>query len=121
MTMGPGTNPEVVVRLREVKVPKEDARHLVVIVLSRVDEDLTMPVTQCACDGCRLDELGTRADDRNDLHEITSLDALVTARRRHEVREFVGVERVAAWRPACRGTSAWDASGQLITNSRRKT
>src|SRR5256885_10912410 len=59
---------QVVVRPRNVEDLEEHVGHVLVVVLSRVDEDLLMMLTDLAAHRRGLDELGSCADDARDFH-----------------------------------------------------
>ena len=64
---------EVVVGVRDAQLVEEHLRHVVVVVLSRVDDDLLDAVrvvfsdgaAQCGC----LDDLGPCPDDGDEFHD----------------------------------------------------
>ncbi len=65
----PGACAEEVVRLPERELVDEHLRHLVVVVLARMDEhvlEIVRPAAQLAYDRRRLHEVRPRADDRQD-------------------------------------------------------
>ena len=63
-----GADPEVEVGCRDAELLEEDVGHTVVVVLTRVDEDLIVPLAQGAAYRRRLDELRPGSDDREDSH-----------------------------------------------------
>jgi len=59
----PAADREVEVRLRDTELFEEHIRHLVVVVLPGVNEDLLVALAERPAHGSGLDELGTRPDD----------------------------------------------------------
>jgi len=76
--MGQAGNAEMMVGARDVELLKEDLRHVGVEVLAGVDDDLAdgrvlprrVALTNGAADRGGFDELGTGADDGEDLHAL---------------------------------------------------
>ena len=62
---------ELAVRARETQLGKEDARQRVVVVLASVHQDLLVLFAKQPGNGRGLDELGSVADDGDDLHWLS--------------------------------------------------
>jgi hypothetical protein len=59
------------VRLGDPQIRKEHFRHLGVVMLTRVDDDVFVaPDGEGFGDWCQLDELRTGTDDADDLHRL---------------------------------------------------
>ena len=77
---------EIVSDIRKVELPKEYARHFLVVVLARVNDDLSDPtfgkVGVVSSDrprhGGALDELGARPDDAENDHESSARSSALT-------------------------------------------
>ena len=68
--VGPGADPQVVIWFRDVQDLEEDVAHRIVVVLTRVDEDLLVVATDLAAHGGGLHELGPRPDDARNPHPV---------------------------------------------------
>jgi hypothetical protein len=73
LSMGTGTDIEMIVRSWDQEFLKKNIRHLRVIVLAGMDEDFSMVLPDLAGHGGTLDKLGPGTHDRDDLHPISFL------------------------------------------------
>src|SRR5207302_11491239 len=67
-----GPHAEVHVGSREIEAVEKDARHGVIVVLTRMHEHFGVALAQQTTDRCGLDELRPRADYRDNLHRIST-------------------------------------------------
>src|SRR5439155_3263170 len=71
-SMRTGADSKVDVRWWYLEPVEENAGHFVVIVLSRMHQDLPVCLSQLPTQRGRLDELGPRANNRDELHRSSS-------------------------------------------------
>ena len=99
---------EVIIGARDAKFVEEDLRHIVVVVLPRVDDDFLYLVGVVCLDGATqsggLDDLGSCPDDGDDFHGCFGLrvdfafleEAVVVAPANDEVVDDLDVKQFAS-------------------------
>src|SRR5262245_33259422 len=73
--MTTGADLKVHIRPRQIEIIKEQAAHPFVIMLASMDEELVERFRmfgERGDNGCHLDQIGSRADDVDDLHRQCS-------------------------------------------------
>src|SRR5215831_6925196 len=69
-SMGSRTNPEMIVWRRDLQFIKEERRHLIIVVLPRMDDDFLVPLPERTTHRRKLDELRTCSYNRCDSHYL---------------------------------------------------
>ena len=68
-----GPDTQVQIRMWQIESIEKNTRHLVVVMLPGVHQDLLMSLSEHATDRCRLDELRPRTDNRHNSQTVSRL------------------------------------------------
>jgi hypothetical protein len=76
------TDPEIVLRIRDVQFLEKDLAHLIIIMLPCVNDQMLVSFGQLPMHGRYLYELGPSANDREELHALRIAHRVITVSRK---------------------------------------